>query len=176
MPESDPEFPTHLTSMESTKSEQTPSIPSPQHTEVSSTNYPRRPTATRADIGTYSCTYHGCTQRFDTPSKLQKHKYEGHRQVSPTHARSGSEGDIGSPSTAALAARNSQAGPHKCERIKPSTGKPCNNIFSRPSDLTRHENTIHDVRQKVRCQYCAEEKTFSRSDALVRHIRCVHPR
>lgn len=117
MPESDPEFPTYLTSMESTKSEQTPSIPSPQHTEVSSTNYPRRPTATRADIGTYSCTYHGCTQRFDTPSKLQKHKYEGHRQVSPTHARSGSEGDIGSPSTAALAARNSQAGPHSASGL-----------------------------------------------------------
>ncbi len=57
------------------------------------------------------------------------------------------------------------------------TGKPCNNIFSWPSDLTRHGNTIHDVRQKVGCRYCIEELTFfSRSDALVRHIRCVHPR
>ncbi len=174
MPESDPKFPTHLTSMESTKSKQTSSIPSPQHTEVSSTNYPQRSTDTRADIGTYSCTYHGCTQRFDTPSKLQKHKYEGHRQVSPTHTRFDSEGDIGSPSTAALAVRNSQAGLHKCERIKSSTGKPCNNIFSRPSNLTRHEDIIHDVRQKVRCQYCTEEKTFSCSDALVQHIHCVH--
>jgi len=33
------------------------------------------------------------------------------------------------------------------------------------------------VRQEVGCRYCTEEKTFfSRSDALVRHVRCVHPR
>jgi uncharacterized Zn-finger protein len=72
--------------------------------------------------------------------------------------------------------RNSQAGPHKCERINPSTGKPCNSIFSRPYDLTRHEDTIHNARKlKVRCHLCTEEKTFSRNDALTRHMRVVHP-
>ncbi|KAF2207280.1 hypothetical protein CERZMDRAFT_51545 [Cercospora zeae-maydis SCOH1-5] len=78
--------------------------------------------------------------------------------------------------SAALLARNSQAGPHKCTRINPSTGKPCNTIFSRPYDLTRHEDTIHNNRkQKVRCPMCREEKTFSRNDALTRHMRVVHP-
>jgi len=74
------------------------------------------------------------------------------------------------------ALRNSQAGPHKCERINPSTGKPCNVVFSRPYDLTRHEDTIHNgLKKKTRCQYCTEEKTFSRNDALTRHMRVVHP-
>lgn len=64
----------------------------------------------------------------------------------------------------------------QCERINPSTGKPCNTIFSRPYDLTRHEDTIHNARkQKVHCPLCTEEKTFSRSDALTRHLRVVHP-
>jgi len=96
---------------------------------------------------------------------LQKHKREGHRQISPS-----------SGSAQALSLRNSQAGPHKCERINPSTGKPCNSVFSRPYDLTRHEDTIHNARkQKVRCHLCTEEKTFSRNDALTRHMRVVHP-
>jgi uncharacterized Zn-finger protein len=78
--------------------------------------------------------------------------------------------------SAAILARNSQAGPHKCTRINPSTNKPCNTIFSRPYDLTRHEDTIHNGRkQKVRCPMCREEKTFSRNDALTRHMRVVHP-
>ena len=34
--------------------------------------------------GGYSCTYHGCQLRFETPAKLQKHKREGHRQMSPS--------------------------------------------------------------------------------------------
>jgi len=30
-------------------------------------------------------------------------------------------------------------------------------------------------KQKVRCALCTEEKTFSRGDALTRHMRVVHP-
>jgi uncharacterized Zn-finger protein len=68
-----------------------------------------------------------------------------------------------------------QAGQHKCERINPSTGKPCNSIFIRPYDLTRHEDVIHNTRKrKVKCEFCSD-KTFSRVDALVRHMRVVHP-
>ncbi|KAI0556301.1 hypothetical protein F4679DRAFT_569809 [Xylaria curta] len=132
----------------------------------------QRPENTAAEGGTYTCTYHGCTRRFDTPALLQKHKREGHRQANAlNHLRS--PASIGLPENSAA---NSQAGPHKCNRINPSTGKPCNTVFSRPYDLTRHEDTIHNARkQKVRCQLCTEDKTFSRADALTRHYRVVHP-
>jgi len=156
-PEQTPDFPAHIASMESTVEE--------GHSEPSSSQPAQRPDDTSSDGGTYTCTYHGCTLRFETPAKLQKHKREGHRQTSPTSAPNQS-----------TALRNSQAGPHKCERINPSTGKPCNSVFSRPYDLTRHEDTIHNARkQKVRCHLCTEEKTFSRNDALTRHMRVVHP-
>jgi hypothetical protein len=161
----------------------------------------QRPHDTSAATGGYTCTFHNCVQRFDSPAKLQKHKREAHRNtrdvsnslssaptrtasanlsVSPDPSHDGSEGSVASVgsgmTSAALAARNSQAGPHKCTRINPSTGKPCNTIFSRPYDLTRHEDTIHNRQKvKVRCEYCREEKTFSRNDALTRHMRVVHP-
>lgn len=155
-----PEFPAHLTSMESSASEAEPS------NSQSSDRFLHKPAPSGADSGTYSCTYHGCTQRFETPQKLQKHKREGHRSA-----------NLGTTMTsAAILERNSQAGPHKCERINPTTGKPCSTVFSRPYDLTRHEDTIHNARkQKVRCALCVEEKTFSRNDALTRHMRVVHP-
>jgi hypothetical protein len=171
-----PEFPAHMISMESTGDEG-PSEPSSQQSIKSRSQVPTTPQQqqqsqsvqrtldTSSDSGTYSCTYHGCHLRFETPAKLQKHKREGHRQTSPTSSQSPN-----------LALRNSQAGPHRCDRINPSTGKPCNSIFSRPYDLTRHEDTIHNGRkQKVRCHLCTEEKTFSRNDALTRHMRVVHP-
>jgi uncharacterized Zn-finger protein len=70
--------------------------------------------------------------------------------------------------------RNSQAGPHKCKRINPKTGKLCNAIFSRPYNLTRHEDTIHnDRKQKCSCVYCGDQ--LSRLDGLTRHIRVAHP-
>jgi hypothetical protein len=154
-----PEFPAHLTSMESSASEAEPS------NSQSSELFLHKPTSSDAASGTYSCTYHGCSQRFETPQKLQKHKREGHRNA-----------NLGTTMTsAAILERNSQAGPHKCERINPTTGKPCNTVFSRPYDLTRHEDTIHNGRkQKVRCALCVEEKTFSRNDALTRHMVSQH--
>ncbi|KAI1798850.1 hypothetical protein F4811DRAFT_566080 [Daldinia bambusicola] len=132
----------------------------------------QKPAGASADGGTYTCTYHGCTLRFETPALLQKHKREGHRQANAlSHVKSPISAG-GLPGSML----NSQAGPHKCERINPSTGKPCNTIFSRPYDLTRHEDTIHNARkQKVRCDLCTEEKTFSRADALTRHYRVCHP-
>jgi hypothetical protein len=173
--EDTPDFPAQLTSMDSSASEAPPSS-NPKNNEKS-----QKPTSSLADTGTYTCTYHGCTLRFETPQKLQKHKREGHRNPS-TSAASSTQAPPTSPNvgsgmtSAAIMQRNSQAGPHKCERINPTTGKPCNTIFSRPYDLTRHEDTIHNVRkQKVRCALCVEEKTFSRNDALTRHMRVVHP-
>lgn len=129
-----------------------------------------RPTETMADSGTYTCTYHGCTLRFETPTLLQKHKREGHRQAS--NLVTPRVQDMGLTSNIL----DTQAGPHRCDRVNPSTGKACNTVFSRPYDLTRHEDTIHNARKrKVRCDLCTEEKTFSRADALTRHYRVCHP-
>jgi hypothetical protein len=188
-PETNPEFPTHLTRMESSVSE-TGGLPLSSQDSFNVTSTPQRPADTRANAGVYTCTYHGCTYRFDTPTALQKHKRDYHRSQQHRDSASGTNTDTTTsprstespaPSTngmtpAAILARNSQAGPHKCTRINPSTNKPCNTIFSRPYDLTRHEDTIHNNRkQKVRCPMCREEKTFSRNDALTRHMRVVHP-
>lgn len=174
--EETPDFPAHLTSMESSASEAA-APPSNTTSQANMHNFDaQKPsnTSTLADTGTYTCTYHGCSLRFETPQKLQRHKREGHRQVT---AQQQHTPGVGSGMTsAALAARNSQSGPHKCDRINPTTGKSCNTVFSRPYDLTRHEDTIHNARkQKVRCALCVEEKTFSRNDALTRHMRVVHP-
>ncbi|KAF3076007.1 Transcriptional regulator RPN4 [Trichoderma lentiforme] len=132
-----------------------------------------RPAGANADGGTYTCTYHGCTLRFETPNLLQKHKREGHRQ---SHGLAGATRPHHDHMGMTSSLLNSQAGPHRCDRINPSTGKPCNTIFSRPYDLTRHEDTIHNAKkQKVHCNLCTEEKTFSRADALTRHYRVCHP-
>lgn len=140
-------------------------------TSVSS---PQRPPRTNADGGTYTCTYHGCTMRFETPALLQKHKREGHRQVNALNTMRHTTPSVDGPPAAGMV--DTQAGPHKCDRLNPTTGKPCNTVFSRPYDLTRHEDTIHNARkQKVRCDLCDEEKTFSRADALTRHYRVCHP-
>lgn len=157
-----PDFPSSLSSMESSNSDY-----ALENSDL------QKPTGSSADGGTYTCTYHGCTLRFETPAKLQKHKREGHRQSAPlVGSTSSREGGM----TSAALLRNSQAGPHRCDRINPSTGKPCNTIFSRPYDLTRHEDTIHNARKtKVRCHLCKEEKLFSRNDALTRHFRIIHP-
>lgn len=164
-----PDFPAHLTSMESSASE----AGGPHDSTVSSSPSDlQKPGPSNANTGTYSCTVQGCPMRFESPQKLHKHKRESHKQIKETVTPG-----IGSGMSAAeLLARNSQTGPHKCERVNPTTGKPCNIVFSRPYDLTRHEDTIHNGRkQKVRCHLCEEEKTFSRNDALTRHMRVVHP-
>jgi hypothetical protein len=161
-----PDFPAHLTSMESSASE------APASSAASSSIAMDSPKpASNADTGTYSCTYHGCTQRFATPRELQKHKRDIHRSISNVTPGVGS-----GMSTTQLMERNSQSGPHRCERINPTTGKSCNTNFSRPYDLTRHEDTIHNMRKlKLKCALCTEEKLFSRNDALTRHLRVVHP-
>jgi hypothetical protein len=131
-----------------------------------------KPTSSAAGTGTYSCTYHGCLGRFEISQKLQRHKRDKHRNnpsVTP--------GISSSITAKQLMERNSQSGPHKCDRINPTTGKPYNSDFSRPYDLTRHEDTIHNMRkQKYRYAICTEEKTFSYMDALTHHMHVVHPK
>ena len=183
-----PEFPASLTSMESTRSESAQGenvrlIPeASQRSAPSSQEGPaQRPSDTSAGHGTYTCTTPDCHSRFDTSAKLQKHRKEAHRQQSPFAASTPNTPSSASAPHNPQAAqnnvsRNNAPGPHKCEKTNPSTGKPCNTVFSRSYDLTRHEDTIHNNRkQKVRCHLCTEEKTFSRNDALTRHMRVVHP-
>lgn len=161
-----PEFPISLPRVDSNGSDLHSSVDMTPQAKVPGAEGVSRPSNTSSDAGTYTCTYHGCSLRFESPGKLQRHKREAHRQTTPG----------GHLITRDTTLRNSQAGPHKCERTNPSTGKPCNSVFSRPYDLTRHEDTIHNARkQKVRCHLCTEEKTFSRNDALTRHMRVVHP-
>jgi hypothetical protein len=186
-----PDFPAHLATMESSMSEGPGASSQGSMTAAATIS---RPQHTTADTGSYTCSADGCYQRFDSAVKLLKHGRDAHpvrQSLSSTGTATSSPeeddgrssspavapGILGSSMTAAaLAERNSQQGPHKCTRTNPSTGKPCNSIFSRPYDLTRHEDTIHNrQKQKVRCQYCREEKTFSRADALTRHMRVVHP-
>ncbi len=186
----DPPFPAPLSSMESTKSDGDPlqltrfisagdgpqrSSPSP---DVG------RPSDTVAGTGSYACAVPGCSQRFDTAAKLQRHKRDSHRADPPPPPRSPSTPTIppsasaGHPpgSSATAANRNSQAGPHKCTRLNPNTNKPCNTVFSRSYDLTRHEETVHNrSKVKIQCALCTVEKTFSRGDALSRHARVMHP-
>ncbi|KAL8925344.1 MAG: hypothetical protein Q9172_002275 [Xanthocarpia lactea] len=187
-----PEFPAHLTSMESSKSENAPSetMTRPDFTSSAESNQRsppspglRRPSDTTAATGSYSCTSPDCAARFENAAKLQKHRREAHRNspprpttVAPTTSSTTPTSATTPSASSGSASRNQQAGPHKCERINPSTGKPCMTIFSRSYDLTRHEDTIHSNRKaKVRCHLCTEEKTFSRNDALTRHMRVVHP-
>lgn len=74
---------------------------------------------------------------------------------------------------------------HQCHLLNSSTGQPCNKQFSRPYDLIRHQETIHASKKKIfRCIICegrldggkgnGKSKTFSRGDALSRHIKVKH--
>ena len=166
----------------------------------------RRPENTAANSGSYTCHVNPCTARFSTATGLQKHKREAHPEqpsaartpvsatfpASPSSRHSYSHPHSHQPTTPTSATsttspantttttnnsnHNSQLGPHKCTRPNPTTGRPCNTVFSRSYDLTRHEDTIHNNRkQKVRCGLCTDDKTFSRNDALTRHMRVVHP-
>lgn len=122
-----------------------------------------KPTIPKGSSGPYACNVGACTQRFSSAAKLAKHKKDVHKNPSSHGMTSGH------------IPRSHQPGPHKCTRINPTTGKPCNTIFSRPYDLTRHEDTIHNTnREKARCELCNDDKTFSRADALTRHKKVKH--
>lgn len=74
-----------------------------------------------------------------------------------------------------------QVDSHTCNLINPATNSPCLKQFSRPYDLIRHQSTIHAPQKKIfRCMVCNEleggvsSKSFSRGDALSRHIKLKH--
>ena len=69
-----------------------------------------------------------------------------------------------------------------CELVNSVTNEVCGAQFSRTYDLTRHQNTIHAKKRSIfRCSECIRalgdegfQKTFSRLDALTRHIKAKH--
>ena len=142
-----------------------------QQLQSQSSSNLQKPVSSRTERGTFSCTYQGCPLRFETASLLQKHKREDHRQTQGLGASRRDPSLVTGPINI-----QTQNGPHKCTQINPSTGKPCNTEFSRPYDLTRHEDTIHNPKKrKVSCPICTDTKQFSRGDALSRHYRVCHP-
>lgn len=105
-------------------------------------------------------------------SKSPKENLSTTKSKKHSHGISGAEITLNNPN-------------HQCNLINPSTGEPCNKQFSRPYDLIRHQDTIHASMKKIfRCVICegrlnggpgnGKEKTFSRGDALSRHIKIKH--
>ncbi|KAM5438222.1 regulatory particle non-ATPase [Microsporum canis] len=126
----------------------------------------RRSKGATLEADTSSCSYHGRGRGFGERPCPQEDRRQTDHAANKTKSQS----------IRGLSARNSQAGPHRCGIPNPSTGRPCNTIFSRPYDLTRHENTIHNTnKRKIHCHRCGGTKTFSRNDALIRHMRTAHP-
>ena len=113
-----------------------------------------KPASSHTDRGAYSCTYHGCTDRFPDINRLRRHKRDVHSKASG----------------------ETQSGPHYCLRKRPGSDQRCNARFSRPYDLTRHEETVHNGEKKtIHCHMCGPSTMFSRADALTRHMRVKHP-
>ncbi len=91
---------------------------------------------------------HLCTEEktFSRNDALTRHMRVVHPDVDfPGKTRRGRDNE---GAAANNVSRSNQPGPHKRERINPSTGKPCNTVFSRSYDLTRHEDTIHSNRKQ----------------------------
>lgn len=112
----------------------------------------------------------------DEPSSSQPLSF-----VSPQAAELES-GEVHFQTAAEISANNPD---HRCDLINPLTGQSCNKQFSRPYDLIRHQETIHASKKKIfRCVICegrlngglgnGKQKTFSRGDALSRHIKVKH--
>lgn len=94
---------------------------------------------------------------------------------------------VSSQSEEAVSPITPRSEPHhlQYDLTKPSVCHLCLKQFSRPYDLVRHENTIHATKKKIfRCVICEGRrhggsgngtlKTFSRGDALTRHIKMKH--
>src|SRR5436305_7708875 len=69
-----PDFLIPLASMDATAEEGPSKSPTQLQGHFQQSHAVQRPDDTTSDAGTYTCTYHGSTQRFETPAQLQKHK------------------------------------------------------------------------------------------------------
>lgn len=73
--------------------------------------------------------------------------------------------------------RSKKSQTFKCTEILPD-GSVCGVSFARPYDRIRHEKTVHEETpaEKFTCDLCADNRSFSRHDALIRHRRVKHNR
>uniref|UniRef100_A0A0L0P4N9 C2H2-type domain-containing protein n=1 Tax=Candidozyma auris TaxID=498019 RepID=A0A0L0P4N9_CANAR len=146
-------------------------------------NLHRAPTTESMDYGSHEVDFNQDTgndvmvQDLQSSNQLDLFKREDEPRTMPppqTHPHH---------TTAAEISANNPT--HECTLINPSTGSPCHKHFSRPYDLIRHQETIHAARKKIyRCVICegrenggpgnGKSKTFSRGDALSRHIKVKH--
>ena len=118
-----------------------------------------------ADLRHYVCIL--CDRPFALPEDLSRHHQNFHFSCPKCSQQF--------PSPFRLNVHQLNCHVLRCDRINPSTGKPCNTEFSESYDLMRHEDTIHNSKSlRVRCKICTE-RTFSRNEALTRHMRVVHP-
>lgn len=121
--------------------------------------------------------------KTETPQSSYTSPKASQQSMKPKTKRSGSMSNVQSTSNN----HQHQNSPselsnvHQCHLINPSTNQPCLKQFSRPYDLIRHQETIHASKKKIfRCVVCNKlegglsNKTFSRGDALSRHIRVKH--
>ncbi|AQZ15988.1 RPN4 (YDL020C) [Zygosaccharomyces parabailii] len=103
----------------------------------------------------------------------------------PSSASSSSNGSKHKRKSPVADNGNNESGPNEiftCMILNHITKQPCSAQFSRSYDLTRHQNTIHAKKKTVfRCSECIRmlghegyQKTFSRLDALTRHIKSKH--
>lgn len=181
-PETTPEFPTNLVSMESSISDGT-AMPSSQEMQPPTKRIKFSDEMSKQRPHTKSVqpiTSPDHSNATESPSSPDLDVASVGSTSPPTALNTDPTDPVGHAlPAAAISARNAETGPHKCTRVNRQTGQPCNIVFSRPYDLTRHEDTIHNrVKHKVECEYCkrqGEIKSFSRADALTRHMRVVHP-
>ncbi|CEP64534.1 stress-regulated transcription factor RPN4 LALA0_S12e01090g [Lachancea lanzarotensis] len=117
------------------------------------------------------------------PAVGKMKKYPGRRKSSTTSPLVPTLKKKSSPLTAlSSVSSNGVQEVHTCDLTNPITNDVCGKKFSRPYDLIRHQKTIHASKKKVfRCIICIQqqgaegyEKTFSRGDALSRHIKVKH--
>lgn len=105
-------------------------------------------------------------RRKTRATKLMTHDDDPEYENAPPSRRRGRKS---APQTAGHSA-------HVCDKVYPD-GTQCHRSFTRPYDLARHQETLHaSVRKTFTCQVCgSDSKTFSRLDALSRHMRLKHP-
>lgn len=105
-------------------------------------------------------------RRKTRATKLMAHDEDPEYENAPPSRRKGRKS---APQTVGHSA-------HVCDKLYPD-GTQCHRSFTRPYDLARHQETLHaSVRKTFTCQVCgSDSKTFSRLDALSRHMRLKHP-
>jgi hypothetical protein len=91
------EWRNNTSSLRSTRERRTGS-PTPAPLDKRGFHHIQRPNDTRASTETYTCTYHGCTQRFESQPALQRHERDSNRSQEHNDNDSGAESGTASVS------------------------------------------------------------------------------